>query len=313
MRIKSLKLNLLRIISILAILLIIFSGTTLIKHATVAEQEQAKPGYSDKGSVYTSPNGKLHAVTIQKGEELVQTYITDESGKTVAGPENGSFISWSPDNSKALLYLSAIENPKGRELYVLGTDGSYKDSGLPVGVISAAYSPDNSQIAYSVTKGGTDSSEIYTRDANGKDHLILNGDDSILTWLQWSPKGDKILYMQSDLLLRPGKQFVWMMDSDGGNKVKIDSVDWDYPAVWSPDGTSVAFANKGDIWEYGVQDKKLVQLTKQGADQPAIHPEYSADGKTITYQLQSGNSEERLSVSSSLQNYTDIENQSTNP
>ncbi|MES2225973.1 MAG: hypothetical protein V4480_04180 [Patescibacteria group bacterium] len=253
----------------------------------------------DSKDIYTSPDGKFRAVTVQKDEETIETYITDENGRTIVKPHAGSFVSWSPNSSKTLVFLSDIQNPKGREVYILGIDGSYENSGLPIGTISAAYSTVNSDIAYSRTEKGTDNSNLYVRDVKGEDQLILKGDNNILTWLSWSPQGNKILFMQSDLLIRPGKQSLWIMDADGSNKEKITSVDWDYPAVWSPDSTRIAFANAGDIWEYRTQDRTLIRLTNQEMYKSAIHPEYSPDGKTITYIAKSRYTEDRISIDSS--------------
>ncbi|CAN5739091.1 hypothetical protein BH11PAT2_BH11PAT2_00400 [soil metagenome] len=270
----------------------------IISGIAFAEQKLGLSPFDSK-DIYTSPDGKYQAITIQKNEEDVETYITDENGRRITEPQTGSFVSWSPDSSKVVLFLSDIQNPKGRELYILGTDGSYKNSNLPVGTISASYSSANSDIVYSLTEKGTDKSNIYVRDSKKDDTLILNGGQNILTWVRWSPQGDKILFMQSDLLLRPGKQFLWVMDLDGSNKEKIAPIDWDYPAAWSPDGTSVAFTSAGDIWEYGIKYKALRRLTNQGMYQPAIHPEYSPDGKTITFIAKSKYTEDKLSTESS--------------
>lgn len=271
----------------------------IISCIALADQKIESPSPFESEETYVSPDGRFQAITIQKSEEVIETYINDENGRMIVEPHKGSFISWSPDSSKVLLFLSAIQNPKGRELYILSTNGSYENSGLPVGTISAAYSSDSSIIVYSLTRGGTDDSEIYVRNSKGEDQLLLNGNSNILTWVRWSPQGNKILFMQSDLLLRPGKQSLWIMDSDGNNREKIAPIDWNYPAAWSPDGTKIAFANAGNIWEYEVQNMSLIRLTNQEIHQPAMHPEYSQDGENITYVAESSFSEKRLSIGSS--------------
>ena len=283
----------------------------IISSIALAEQKITGLSPFDSKEIYTSPDGKFQAITVQKNEEVIQTYITDDFGRMIVEPQTGSFVSWYPDSSKVVLFLSAIQNPKGRELYLLGTDGSYVNSGLPVGVISADYSVSNSDIVYSLTQKGTDNSDIYVRIPSGQDQLILRGDNNILTWLRWSSQDSKIIYMQSDLLIRPGKQYLWIMDSDGNNKEKISPVDWDYPAAWSPDGSSIAFANAGDIWEYRIKDKSLTRLTNQGMYETAINPEYSPDGKTISYSLKTNITGNRLSVASLPQ--TEIKDLISNP
>lgn len=240
--------------------------------------------YSDypEKALYLSPNRKLVAVTITRPDEDVWplTYIAGIDGTKITTAHVGTFISWVPDSSKALLYYSPTDGPEIRKMYALDTHGSYYDLGLPNGTINADISPLDGSIFYSFTSGGTDNATLYLRDPRGKDTQLLKGENDIFAWARWSPKGDKIAFLKSDLRITHGE--VWSINAEGTGAEKASDVNWGYPAVWSPDGTKFAFANAGDIWEYDTVAKSLhnaTNLNHGGAE----HPSYSADGKTLTF------------------------------
>lgn len=237
--------------------------------------------YAEK-ELYLSPNRKLVAVTISPpGDDVWPvTYIAGIDGTKITTAHLGAFISWAPDSSKALLYYSPTAGPAIRKIYALDTQCNYYDFGLPNGTINADISPLDESILYSLTSGGTDNSTLYLRDPQGTDTQLLEGDNNIFAWARWSPKGDKVVFLKSDLLVSQVE--VWSMNADGTGAEKASDANWGYPAVWSPDGTKFAFANEGDIWEYDTIAKSLhnaTNLSQGGAE----HPSYSADGKTLTF------------------------------
>ena len=249
---------------------------------TVSDFRDTEYGDYPARALYLSPNRKLVAVTITRPDEDVWplTYIAGIDGAKITTAHVGTFISWAPDSSKALLYYSPTDGPGIRKMYALGTQGNYYDLGLPNGTISADISPLDGSILYSSTSGGTDNSTLYLRDPQGKDTQLLKGDNHIFAWARWSPKGDKVAFLKSDLLITLGE--VWSINAEGTGAEKASDVNWGYPAVWSPDGTRFAFANAGDIWEYDTVAKSLhnaTNLNHGGAE----HPSYSADGKALTF------------------------------
>jgi dipeptidyl aminopeptidase/acylaminoacyl peptidase len=237
-----------------------------------------------KKDIFLSPDRRLMAVTTEPmwGHGAILTYIADINGHQLTTPRNGSFISWSPDSKKVLLFLDGFENPGWRRIYYLDSSDSYTDSGLPAGVISADISPLDGSIVYSLTSGGTDRSDLYLRTPSGEDKLLLKGEDSILAWMRFSPDGKTIAFMKSDLGILPGNQSVWTIDPDGANANMISDINWDYPAVWSPDGARLAFANAANIDEYEISQKATRPVTNFDSGS-AMHPEYSSDGQTIMF------------------------------
>lgn len=268
-----------------------FDGKTAtvesLKLSVDAPQAISDFGNNEFGSytkwLHLSPDRKLVAVTLNSIQEESDsyTYIASTDGSQITPTHLGSFSAWAPDSSKVLLYVSPMGAPWVRKIYGLDARNKYYDVGLPNGTINADISPVDGSVLYSLTSGGTDDSTLYLRDPQGNDKALLKGNGNILTWVRWSPKNDKIAFLMSDLLINQ-EQSVWVMNADGTGREKLSNVVWGYPAVWSPDGTNMSFANAGNIWEYDVPSRSLKNVTSFIHGQ-AQHPSYSADGKTIVF------------------------------
>jgi Tol biopolymer transport system component len=235
-----------------------------------------------KKELYLSPDRNLVAITLDPigHEEDSYTYIASIDGQRITPAQQGYFDAWAPDSSKVLLYISPLEGPWLRHIYALDIHGGYYDTGLPNRTTSADISPIDGSIVYSLTESGSDNSTLHIRDAQGKDNVLLKGNSNIFAWIRWSPKGNKVVFMKSDLLITKGE--IWIMNRDGTGAQSVSGIDWNYPAIWSPDGTKFAFANSGNIWEYDAAAKSLKDMTNftNGGVQS---PSYSADGKTIVF------------------------------
>jgi TolB protein len=133
------------------------------------------------------------------------------------------------------------------------------------------------------------------RDISGNDTVLIPDDGKIFGWPRWSPQGDKIVFMESNLGISDGQQSAWIISKDGSNPQKLSSITWNYPPAWSPDGTKIAFANGSNVWEYDVSQKSLNKLTdfNSGSSQ---HPAYSADGSTIVFSSNNSGTKQVWSV-----------------
>lgn len=258
-----------------------------------------------KKELYLSPDRKLLAVTVSPYDVhgSIQTYITDIGGNKITSAYLGSFISWSPDSQKVLLYRSNIDNERGREIHILDINNNYRNSNLPVGVISADISPVNGIIVYSLTDNNTDHSNIWLRDQSGKDKLIFETANDILAWVRWSPDGSKIAFLRSNLNAQDSEtaREIWIMNHDGTSPRKITGrIVWSYPPVWSPDGKKILLIvqenrterensiwtdfNKleSDLFEYDVIKNSLYQKTAL-KNKRVLHPQYSSDGTSAIF------------------------------
>lgn len=253
-------------------------------------------------SIYLSPNRRLLAITAWSYEEgdVPLTYITDISGNKITEPHIGSFSSWSPDSTKVLVYRSNTNNEKGREIYVLDTNGTYYNSNLPVGVINAHFSPIDISLAYSFTPNVTDHSDIWIRDENGNNKLLLKGENDIFAWLTWSPDGSKIAFLREKMKeVGPSNRQLWVMDSQGNNlKQIISSVVWNYPPIWSSDSTKLLLNQQEDqnpssgSHQYDLLKSNVVEYSfitdssrkvTNFIQKRVLHPNYSSDGQGIVF------------------------------
>jgi Tol biopolymer transport system component len=120
------------------------------------------------------------------------------------------------------------------------------------------------------------------RAPNGEDRLILKGEDNILAWMRFSPDGKTIAFMKSDLGILSGNQSLWTINPAGTDANMVSEINWDYPAVWSPDGSELAFANAANVYEYDLSQKSAHPVTNFG-NGSAVHPNYSSDGQTLVF------------------------------
>ncbi|MDE0300616.1 MAG: DPP IV N-terminal domain-containing protein [Candidatus Poribacteria bacterium] len=106
---------------------------------------------------------------------------------------------------------------------------------------------------------------------------------SVLTALNAFSEGGKIAFTSN----RDGKQAIYIMNSDGGNPVRLSS--GSHPS-WSPDGKRIAFSFglnrfRGDISDILVMNadgKNRVNLTK-GRHKGNRAPDWSPDGEKIAF------------------------------
>ena len=148
-------------------------------------------------------------------------------------------------------------------------------------VSSAAWSPDGTRVAFSVTCSGGCGSEgdpyhgIRVVDlATGKDRKLVSG-ELFSPSLDWSPDGSQISYVAD------GR--IHVMDADGSNRTMVSGTSEPVvTASWSPDGTRFAYASGGALSLIGVDGSTPTVIV------PATHPglfslTWSPDGKEIAY------------------------------
>ncbi|SRR6266436_9143365 len=186
-----------------------------------------------------SPNGKYRVATVSD-EGGDSSWVTDMQGNKITSVHAyiGSFVGWTPDSKYAMFegikYLN-IED---------------KVSNPGIGGFGASVSPVDGSIVYSDECCGTNDSELRIRDPKGNDKVLIERGRYIIAWETWSPKGNKIAFLKGDPSLTDDS--IWIINPDGTQLRRISNVDWNYPPVWSDDGSKVIFTNGGFVWAYDV-------------------------------------------------------------
>jgi TolB protein len=216
------------------------------------------PRWSPDGSriTYTSyrnNNPDLFVLDLRSGR---RTPISNTPGLNAAA-------AWSPDGE----WLALSKSAGGTNLFLMRPDGSGQrqvtfGSGI---AISASFSPNGKQIAFTSDQGG--SPQIYVMDVTGSNLQRLTFRGTYNVSPRWSPRGDKIAYVARE----GGSMDIWLMDPNGNNQQRLtDGVGQNEEPSWAPGGRHVAFTSNRDgrrnIYRIVADGTGLTRLTSNGRE-----------------------------------------------
>lgn len=243
---------------------------------------------------WSSDGSKIVYVSTERGSQAIWVMDSDGSNKKmISDPGYGCVCFnpiWNPDGTRIAFGSCASKEDKGFihldgcYIYIMDPDGSNKmklSSSISSTAHNLEWSPDGSKITYDGTYGST--FYIYAIDIDSGDitKLITTDNHEQATW---SPDGSKIAFVKH---ISPtlDKGEIWIMDSDGSNKDRVDSFYYTllepylacleehrhhiyrvavcreqaqaYPELfprlsWNPDGTKIAFVT--EYWDIAVVD-----------------------------------------------------------
>jgi TolB protein len=154
--------------------------------------------------------------------------------------------------------------------------------------MGAAFSPDGSKIAATLSQDGN--SEIYLLSREGAIIKRLTNNPFIDTSPTWSPDGTKIAFVSD----RHGSPQIWTMNADGSNQLRLTRRgNYNLNPAWSPkrDEPLIAFTardEKGayDIFTVNADSGAMVRITQgQGSNQ---HPSWAPNGRAVVYESSRG-------------------------
>ena len=210
-------------------------------------------------------------------------YVSDPGGGAVtqisSGAEDRLWGAFDPDGT-SVVYTAGV-NSYG-ELWRMAVDGSYD---VQLNDESSTYS--TLDVAWNGDIVTTTSGELYTMNAEGQGRSLIYSGGSDQLAPRWSPEATQIAWSSDKYTC---SRSIRIADADGNNDFKLANVylaDWGQVS-WSPDGTQIAYATKGDgtCFPGGPADYKLfiVEATLNGAvTQVTTHagnhisPEWVAD------------------------------------
>ena len=165
---------------------------------------------------------------------------------------------WSPTGTTIAFGL-------GSGLYSINPDGSgmAEIAAAEGQVADPAWSPDGTSIAFDTPD------DIYVIDADGSHlKLLLAGAPaSGPAYPTWSPRGDRILYLDTPMSASGYAAEVWVMNPDGSHRRRLyrsssSGGAWG-PPIWSPDGKAIA-VGMGTSTANGIAKKGILVMDAHG-------------------------------------------------
>jgi Tol biopolymer transport system component len=245
------------------------------------------------------------------GTDAIYIVNTDGTGREriVRGVEDHTTFSWSLDG-RQLAFSGGHKRPW--DIFVVNVDGS--------GVArltqpprtrrrtdddwsqDPSWSPDGKRIAFDGARKETRGiPDIYVMRADGSGERRIAGGPAFQWYPVWSPDGRKIMF--EAFVGNPLKENtlidLYTVNPDGSSKRKLgrfrNEADHCVCAVWSPDGTKIAYEAEGtrgrpDIYVMNADGSDRRQLTNHRARDE--NPDWSPDGTQIAfYSERVGNAE----------------------
>ena len=188
--------------------------------------------------------------------------------------------------STSIAYVTALRNTRGKPrfaLQVADSDGYAPKTIMGFSedpIISPAWSPDGSKIAYATFEHGPVT--VYVQDvASGERQRLLNTRNQVSS-PAWSPDGRKLAVVMS----RKGRRDIYIVDmaTRGLQQLtRTSSANFNTEPVWSPDGKTIVYtAHSGgrpQLYQIDLSTKRVKRLTFEGKYN--TRGTFSPDGKLL--------------------------------
>ncbi len=178
---------------------------------------------------------------------------------------------------------------KEGDIWVMDPDGSnvVNITNTPdLSESGARWAPDGTKIVFGASAPG-EKRDIYVVNADGSGMVnLMNTPDVHEERPSWSPCGSKIAYASNT-----GSEYaIYVMDSDGTNRIPLTSGPGDAYPDWSPDGTKIVFV-RAMTWGQPISHYQIFVMNSDGTDVQRLTdnnaddyiPVWSPDGSKIAF------------------------------
>ncbi|MBT8079523.1 MAG: PD40 domain-containing protein [Gammaproteobacteria bacterium] len=276
-----------------------------VKIATVQDQYPA-----------VSPDGRKIAFESNRSGPTDQIFVFDLETETVRqltnSAEQNETPVWSPDGSRILFARRIADVPRTTwDVFEMNADGSavrnltnspghddhprYSFDGKTI-IFNSARSTDFTELSEEQLDNGGYNYEIYRMNVDGSDVAQLTDFHEWDTYPSISPDGTRLLWRRvyPDGGSGPSglNSEILVADIDGKNIENLTNhPSFDGYPVWSPDGSSIAFASNRDgakpiefnIYLLDVNTRAITQLTETIADTEQVRPAWFPDSAKIAF------------------------------
>ncbi len=232
-------------------------GTGLIQ-LTDMEASNYYPAFNpDGGSLLfaSNRNGSFDLYLLLFSEK--QLFQVTKNVGNVVSPD------YSPDGRTIVFANRAGDGPTS--IWMVNADGLnprlvYAGPNM---IVATAWSPDGEKIVYAMSLGIPQEYEIFSMDANGRNHLrISQGLRGIGGSVDWSPDGSHLLIHAGPF----GNKDIFRLDAASGNFVQLTKGGNNAGASYSPDGRYIVFNSlrnddQADLYIMRADGSNQVQLT----------------------------------------------------
>jgi Tol biopolymer transport system component len=213
-----------------------------------------------------------------------EIYVMDADGSNQMNLTNNPAVDeypcWSPDGEK----IAFVSNRDGnREIYIMDADGSNQINltNHPAEYEYLCWSPDGKKIIFESNRD--EEHWLYRMNADGSNQTKLPHYPTKCDWWVLSPDCRKIAFPRG----QEGTWDLWVMDLETGEETNLTHSSRVWYALWSPDGTEIAFtATESDghyeIYLVNVDGSGLRRVTTYSGNVPEqrgqVPPGYFALG-----------------------------------
>lgn len=193
----------------------------------------------------------------------------------LAFSDNGSAVFVADTAAAVTTARLAIVDRGGKRLYTAPDAGAVQDP---------RFSPDGSQLAYSVGRDGR--RDIFILDIARSSSRRLTFDGTVNAAPVWSPDGTRVAYFSDGTGRRGLNIFVAPVDGSSQPEALTTGDDINIPAAFRPDGLELAFMQRsatGLTARVMRLDTKAITSLALSEDDRVVFPRFSPDGRWIAY------------------------------